>query len=115
MNSTPISAQITMNDSHLRGLIISYFRTPDETPNTEFGKEYATWDHKNNMSRIRADFKILRELQDDLFISHNEICDLNEIYTDIDNEYPMIDVIDYINDDDYEGGYDVLLGGFTAN
>ena len=74
MNSTPISALITMNDSHLRGLIISYFRTPDETPNTEIGKRYANQYHKFNMLRIMFDFEILRELQDDLFNDYNRTC-----------------------------------------
>tara|TARA_R100000655_G_C2867018_1_gene172606 strand:+ start:101 stop:412 length:312 start_codon:yes stop_codon:yes gene_type:complete len=103
-----------MNDSHLRGLIISYFRTPNETPNTEIGKRYATQEHKFKMVSLTEDFELLRELQDDLFNSHNEICDPSEIYTDKDNEYPMKDVLDYIKDD-YDELYDDFLRGFNPN
>mgnify|MGYP003139932330 CR=1 FL=1 len=61
MNSTPRSAIITMNDSHLRGLIISYFRTPEETPNMEFGKQFATPHHRIKMIELRVAFQMMRQ------------------------------------------------------
>ena len=61
MNSTPISAIITMNDSHLRGLIISYFRTADEMPNKKIGKNYATVTHRIKMIQLIVAFKMIRK------------------------------------------------------